>query len=315
MVRRRDFVLGSAAALAGARAVSAQEKVTIRLGTPAVESYGSPFFAKENGFYDKAGLDVQITVFNGGGASLAALLGGSLDIALTNSGAMSNAHARGVPMYLFFPGGYYTSSQPTTALLVAKNSPLRTAKDLNGKTVALSTLRDLVQISCMKWMDDNGGDSSSVKWIEMPTVIMGQALTAGRVDAAIVVEPEITENRDTTRIFAKTYDSIAKTLMISGCVSTKDWLDKNLDTARRFVAVMKQTAEWANKNHSQFPPILSKYTKIAPELIAAEQHSVFGTYLDPRVIQPIIDTSAKYKILPATFNASELFYPPLAPKA
>lgn len=315
MVRRRDFVLGSAAVLAGARAASAQEKVTIRLGTAGVESYAAPFFAKENGFYDKAGLDVQIGVFGGGGATLAALLGGSLDIAVTNSGAMSNAHARGVPLYLFFPGGYYVSSQPTTALLVAKTSPLRTAKDLNGKTVALSTLRDLVQISCMKWMDENGGDATSVKWIEMPTAIMAAALGAGRVDAAIVVEPEITENKDTTRIFAKTYDSIAKTLMISGCVATKDWLDKNQDTARRFVAVMRQTAEWANKNHKLFPPILSKYTKIPPELIAEEQHTVYGTVLDPKVIQPIIDASAKYKILPAAFNASELFYPPLAPKS
>jgi len=257
---------------------------------------------------------VEITTLAGGGATLAALLGGSLDIAYTNSGAMSNAHARGVPLYLFFPGGYYTSSQPTTALLVAKTSPMRTAKDLNGKTVALSTLRDLVQISCMKWMDENGGDSSSVKWIEMPTAAMSAALVANRIDAAIVVEPQITANRNTTRIFAKTYDSIAKTLMISGAVATKDWLDKNLETARRFTVVMRQTAEWANKNHSAFPPILSKYTKIPPELIAAEQHTLYGTYLDPKVIQPIIDVSAKYKILPKAFNASELFYPPLAPR-
>ncbi len=314
MLRRHEFVVGSAASLLAARAASAQERVTLRVGTAPVESYAMPYFAKENGFYDKAGLDVQITTLSGGGATLAALLGGSLDIAYTNSGAMSNAHAHGVPLYLFFPGGYYTSSQPTTALIVAKNSPLRTAKDLNGKTVALSTLRDLVQISCMKWMDDSGGDASSVKWIEMTTPTMAPALVAGRIDAAIIVEPEITANKDTTRIFAKTYDAIAKTLMISGAVATKDWLDKNLETARRFTVVMRQTAEWANKNHSAFPPILSKYTKILPELIAEEKHTLYGTVLDPKVIQPIIDSSAKYKILPAAFNATELFYPPLAPK-
>jgi NitT/TauT family transport system substrate-binding protein len=314
MVRRRQFLCGSAAALLGARTASAQERVTLRVGTAPVESYAMPYFAVENGFYEKAGLDVHITSLAGGGATLAALIGGSLDVAYTNSGAMSNAHARGVPIYLFFPGGYYTSSQPTTALLVAKNSPLHTAKDMNGKTVALSTLRDLVQISCMKWMDDNGGDSSSVKWIEMPTVAMGDALAAGRIDAAIVVEPEITESKATTRIFAKTYDAIAKTLMISGCVATKDWLDKNLETARRYIAVMRQTAEWANKNHQAFPAILSKYTKIPADVIAAEQHSVYGTYLDARVIQPIIDTSAQYKILPERFAATDLFYPPLAPK-
>lgn len=314
-MQRTQFIAGAAALGAAATIPArAQERVSLRVGTAAVESYATPFFAKEEGFYDRAGLDVDISVLAGGGATLAALLGGSLDIALTNSGAMSNAHARNVPLYLFFPGGYYTSAQPTTALLVAKTSPLQKASDLNGKTVALSTLRDLVQISCMKWMDDNGGDSSSIKWIEMPTVLMGAALVAGRVDAAIVVEPEITSNRASTRILAKTYDSIAKTLMISGCVATKDWLDKNQETARRFVAVMRQTAAWANRNHDKFPAILTKYTKIDPQLIAEEKHSVYGTVLDPKVIQPIIDVSAQYKILPAAFNATELFYPPLAPK-
>lgn len=314
MIRRRDFIAGSGAALISARAAAAQEKVTVRIGTAAVESYLSPIIAKERGIFDKYGIDAQITTLAGGGATLAALIGGSLDVALTNSGAMANAHAHNVPIYLFFPGGYYSSASPTTALLVAKESPIKTAKDLNGKTVALSTLRDLVQISCMKWMDASGGDASTVKFIEMPTAQMGAALTANRVDAAIVVEPEITENAATTRILAKPYDAIAKTLMISGFIGTKDWLDKNLATARKIVSAAREANDWANKNHPALVPILQKYTKIPAELITQEKHTVFGTSLDPKVIQPILDASAQYKILPATFNATDLFYPPLAPK-
>lgn len=285
------------------------ERTTIRVGQTAVESFASALIAKEEGFFDKAGLDAQLQIFNGGGAVVAALLGGALDIGITNAASMSNAHVHGIPLYCFAPGGFMSAATPTTALLVAKASPFKVAKDLNGKTVALSTLHDLVQVSAMKWVDQNGGDSSTVKFIEMPTPEMVPAITAGRVDAAMVVEPFITENKEVTRIFAVPYATLAKTIMISGWVATKDWLDKNRETARKFAAVMRQVAVWATANPGPLATVLAKYTKIPPEVIAQEKHTVWEPNLDAKAIQPVIDASAQYKMLPQRFDAKELFYP------
>ena len=69
---------------------------------------------------------------------------------------------------LIGPGGLYTSKTPSTYLIVPKGSPYRTASDLNGKTVAVNTLRGLPQYGTQAWIDKNGGDSKRVKFVELP---------------------------------------------------------------------------------------------------------------------------------------------------
>jgi len=42
---------------------------------------------------------------------------------------IESAHKKGVPLTVIAPGAYNLNSAPSNVLIVAKNSPLRTAKD------------------------------------------------------------------------------------------------------------------------------------------------------------------------------------------
>jgi NitT/TauT family transport system substrate-binding protein len=133
-VQRRAF-LARAGSLAGAAALpraAFADTPAIRFGTAAVESYALALYAADRGAFKAAGLDVAITTLNGGGAVLAAIAGGALDLACANLGAQANAYIRGVPIAMIAPGALYTTASPTTVLAVAKASPLRTGRDLNG---------------------------------------------------------------------------------------------------------------------------------------------------------------------------------------
>jgi NitT/TauT family transport system substrate-binding protein len=206
------------------------------------------------------------------------------------------------------PGGDYSSNSPTTVLAVAKNSPLKTAKDMNGKTIGVSTLRDLQQVSIMKWIDVNGGDSSTLKFLEIPVPEMAPSLVAGRLDGACELEPSLTYAKGDIRIFGKCYDSISKTLTITTHFANNDWLDKNPAAARAFVGAMRTTAQWANKNQAAAGAILAGITKIPPATIAEMNRVVFADRLDPKTIQPVIDATAQYKFLPKTFNVADMFW-------
>ena len=48
--------------------------------------------------------------------------------------------------------------------------------DLNGKTAATPALNDLNQLVISTWVDKNGGDSKTMKWIEFPNSGLGAAL-------------------------------------------------------------------------------------------------------------------------------------------
>jgi NitT/TauT family transport system substrate-binding protein len=160
----------------------------------------------------------------------------------------------------------------------------------------------------LKWVDANGGDSSTLKFAETPVPVMAPALAAGRIDAACLLEPSLTAAKDDIRIFGKCYDAIAKSLMITSHFANTAWLDAHPDAAHAFIGALRESARWANRNLAASSAILADKSKIPLETIAAMHRVQFGEALDPALIQPVIDASAQYKFLPKDFNVSEMFW-------
>ena len=235
-MKRAMFTSLVAGAAVVPRLAAAQGAPTvIRLGTAPVESYALAIYGVDRGFFKAVNLDVQIQQFPGGGAVMTAAAGGALDMGCANVGAQANAHIRNIPLSMIAGGGNYSSDSPTTVLAVAKNSPLKTAKDLNGKTIGCSTLKDLQQVSVMKWVDSNGGDSSTLKFLEIPVPEMAPALvaTAESTAAPANLEPSLTFAKNDIRIFGKCYDAISKNLTITTHFANNTWLEKNPAAAAR----------------------------------------------------------------------------------
>ncbi len=310
-MNRARFAALTAAAFAAAPARAFAQSQAVRLGTVPVESYALPYYAAEQGQFKRAGLDVSLSSFNGGGAVTAGVLGGALDVGCANIGALSNAHARGLPVRIIAPGGLYSTTSPTTVIAVAKSSSLTTGRDLNGKTIGVSTLKDLQQASVMRWVDANGGDSKTLKFLELPIPQVPAALQAGRLDAGIVLEPTLSFAKNDIRVIGKCYDSIAKTLMISSFFATTSWLEKNEALARKLAAALREAATWANANPAASGQILTRVAKLPAGQVSAMNRVVFTDHLDGAQYQPVIDALAQYGFLPKAFPASELFWAPI----
>ena len=78
---------------------------------------------------------------------MSALLGGSLDIAVSNSLQLLQAHSHNVPIVILVPGGIHDSRFPTTKLAVANDSPIVNPRELNGKIVGGATVGTAMIIS------------------------------------------------------------------------------------------------------------------------------------------------------------------------
>jgi NitT/TauT family transport system substrate-binding protein len=284
---------------------SAQNALKIRVATTPIDLGAEALYAADLGLFKKAGLDVDVTVLTSGTAVAAAVAGGSIDVGQANLVALASAHASGLPFVAVAPAGYYTSKGPTTLLITAANSPVKQAKDLNGKTVAVVALRDITQVGVSSWLAQNGGDLSSVRFIEAPQPAVCTTITAGRADAGVVSEPFLSVALSNgCRVLAACHDSIAKTFLVGVWFSTSAWADEHRDAIRRFRAVIVETARWANAHHDESARILEKYTKLS--LPSGMKRVPFAEKIDPAQMQPLIDAAAKYGTLKATFPASEL---------
>ena len=258
------FALVAACAVAGGP-VAGQTPTVVRIGALPIDVSGEPFYAQDLGYFKQAGLDAQITVLNNGAAVAAAILGGAVDIGVSNVISAALGHEKGLPLVMIAPGALYSTKAPTTVCAVAKSSPLVTAKDLNGKILGLPDLSGLPRIAFSSWMEKNGADLSSVKMVEVPFSAIVPALTAGRIDASVLVNPNLQKAIDTgeVRVLANCLDAIAPEFSLSEFYTTKSYAAEHPDVVRRFAEVIARTARWANAHHDESAKILQTWTKSA----------------------------------------------------
>jgi NitT/TauT family transport system substrate-binding protein len=302
---------GAASIAAVSRQAWAQPTKTIRYGMAPAEDAGLAAYAFTKGSFSNVGLDVILTPFPSGGAITPALLGGALELGVTNTGSVALAHVRGVPLELIAGGSLYTRGSPNAHVVALKSGGIRKVRDLVGKIIAVSSLREFAHCSVLQWLDNNGVDSKSVNFIEMPLQAALAALEGGHLDAATLVEPLFTRSKaelvDLGTPFAAVADG--KPVQIFGTVATKGFVDENLDVVQRAAGALRRAARWANdpRNSKEAAAIVAGYTKIDITSVNAYPRLRFAENLDARYIQPSISMMAKYGFLSHDFAATDLF--------
>jgi NitT/TauT family transport system substrate-binding protein len=293
--------------LSGAQAQPALTPV--HLAVLPGEVAGEAFYATDMGFFKKHGLDVTVEPMNNGSAVAAAVASGAIDIGLSDVISMSSAHVRGLPFVYLAPGLTTSNTAPTFGILVKGDSTIRDAKDLNGKTITVGALNNISTVPVQAWIDRNGGDSRTVKFLELPLPQEAAAVANGTADAAVPYEPWITlAVTEGERFLIMDKNAIAPEFMLSGWVTMKSWIAKNPATAAKFVAAIRETAQWSNSHRELSAPILSKYTKIPLPVVEKMHRGDFALELTPALVQPVIDAAAKYRAIDRPFPAGELFF-------
>lgn len=310
-MKRSEILALTGGAFAAQALPAGAQSATIRLGTVGVEEAAMVYYAQEKGFFKQAGLDVNFSMFPNGGSVSQALLAGALDVGVTNSGSLSSAHARGLPMVLIQCGAVYTPASPIAYLVVGPNTGIKTAKDLAGKTVAVSTLRDMVQGSTMAWIDANGGSAKAVNFVEIPTIAQAPAIAQGRIHGGVIVEPLYTQSKANLVTVGRVYEAVNNKgpFQTLGVVANKNWTDSNGALARRASFAIRAAARWANRHHAECGPLLAAYTKISPDVIAAYPRIAFAESNNSTLVQPVVDMLARFGFLASGFDAASVFAP------
>ena len=314
-MNRTAFTALTSAALCsplfGPRVAGAQQAVNLKIGVPQTQDIAQVLYAVKSGLFAKAGLNVELVGLVNGAAISAAVAGGTLQIGESSLGGLISGHARGIPFQLIAPAGVYSSDDPYAAMLVRKDTPIASARDLNGKTVASPALKDLDWLASASWMDQNGGDFKSTKAVEMPNPALLPALLEGRIDAYTVGEPWMTRALDSgkVRVVGKSFGAIAPRFLMTGWFATSDYIEHNRDVIDRFNRAMRDSTIYANAHKAEMIPLIAEYLKLDPALIARTMKGAEGEYLDPALIQPMIDASAKYGLIDRGFSANDLISP------
>ena len=294
----------------------AQTLEQLIVGVMPIDSAGQVYYAHDLGYFKRAGIESKIVPFSNGATNATAVLSDSVDVGFSNVVSLAVAHLRGLPVTILASGpmsyGFNAAGHtaPTAGILaVKKSSPYRKAEDLNGKTIAVSGLANLPQLAVRAWIDKNGGDSATAKFVELPLSVMSSAVQAGRVDAASLdsnFDPTFGKYDDPLRRLASAYDAVSKNFCPAVWFTTTGWATKNPTLLKKFVSIMDESAIWANRHQKDSAEILGKYTHQSPDQIDATVRVIYGEKLTSDMIQPNIDIAAKYGVIKSGFPAHEL---------
>lgn len=311
-MRRSPFLISLAASALTARAAGAQTTpATITLGTLINDTATPALYATHAGLFEKAGLDVHLQVLSSGAAGAAAVAGGAVQFALSSLIGIIAAHDKGIPFTLVAPAGIATSDVPYSQFVVRTDSTIKNARDLNGKTIGAAGLGDLDTVAIENWVDQNGGDSKTLKFVEMPAPAALAAIVEGRIDGADLNTPTLTRGLESgkVRTLAQVFDAIAPRFENTGWFTTTTYADANRAVVQRFARVMADADAYCNTHHADTVELVAENAKLDPKLVARMARVTFGDYLRPADIQPLINVAAKYHAIAKPFDASALISP------
>jgi len=309
---RRSAVLALGAALATPGAAGAQAAAalqTLHVGGSADMDAAPILYGIQAGIFHRYGLDVIFQKAASGSAVAAAVAGGALEIGKSSIVPLISAHARNVPLTIIAPSVVHRIGIADSALMVAADSPMRTARDLNGKAVSVAGLNDMQWLATHAWLDANGGDSSSVHFLEIPGSSVADALEQGRISAGTLSEPYITQavKAGKARIFAKMVDAFGSALT-TAFFTTIEYATANRDAVRRFGRAIVEASAYCNAHPDEMTDLVSSYTSIDRTLLAQMVRPQFALELDPHAIQPIVNAAAKYNVIAQPFNAQDALF-------
>jgi NitT/TauT family transport system substrate-binding protein len=286
----------------------AADLVPVRAASAFQDDIGPLLWGVASGVFARLGIDLHVDPVNSGAVAAAAVAGGALQFAKSGPISLITGHTRGVPFTIVAPSRISTPQRPVGKILVRNGSPLRTARDCNGKIVAGSALADFNALVAMAWMDANGGDGKSVKLVEVPQSSLVAALREGRIDLGTAQNPVLYDAlvEHQAQEFCNPFDALGPRYVASCWFTTKDLVAKQPDLVRKFVAGLKESTRYALAHPADIAAVLVPFLHMDAVKLRKMGLAPVGVDLVPKELQPSVDVAARYGLIAKSFDAAEL---------
>ncbi|NEB01028.1 ABC transporter substrate-binding protein [Streptomyces sp. SID13726] len=242
----------------------------VKVGIVPIVDVAPLYLGQRKGFFSSRGIDLKMVSAQGGAAIVPGVVSGQFQFGFSNPTSLMIAQTKGIAVKSVINACTTTGNTTTdvTGVMVAKDSPVKSAKELAGHSVAVNTLQNIGDTVVREAVRKDGGDPTKVKFVEIPFEQMPAALAAGQVDAAWMGEPAQTiaraqGARSVTAPFAETDPKLTlATYFTSARLAQQD-----PDLVKRFKEAVGESLAYASAHQDEARQAATAYTKIdAPTL-------------------------------------------------
>ncbi len=259
----------------------------IVFGFSASTAFANAFVAANEGIFKKHGLDVEMKLVPNSATTPAALMAGSLQIATPTPPNTMQPVDQGLDLVVLAGGGYYTKGMNDVAVIVRPDSPIKTAKDFEGKRVSTPGLNAFLHVLFRKWMADNGGDYKKVTFTENAFAQSIDVLQAGQVDGVLAVQPFLARAlaNKTGRVVAAYIADLDGETQAGWYVASRKWADAHRKEVEAFKASIEEASALAAKDPAVVRKANLAYIPFPAEVQATFPDPKFKPVITPDVVQ------------------------------
>ncbi|SRR5579884_513838 len=290
-------------------AAVAAQRVNLRMGILPVTGFLGLYVAREWGWLEEEGITLDLQVMAGGAEIVPAMIGGSLDVGIVNAFTHVLARDQGFDVKAIAAGAVERRGEPTHAILVRPDAPIQSARDLEGRTLAVNTLNNIDHLMQQVWLQNNGADPRRVNFVEIPFPQHPVALMQGRVDAIGPTEPFVTiAQSQGARVLAYHYTDTNEATLIAYYSALGDWINRNADTARRFARAVHRANAYLESNPEEKRAASVRNLNLSPDVAARVRFEELQTRIDPELVQWWIDAGRRFGLVNNPLNPVDFLY-------
>jgi sulfonate transport system substrate-binding protein len=307
---RRSLVALFAAAITFG-AITQAHAETLRIG---YQKYGTLVLLKAKGTLEKRlaeqGIEVKWTEFPGGPQLLEGLNVGSVDFGVTGETPPVFAQAAGADLL-------YVAHEPPAptgeAILVPKDSPIKSVAELKGKKVVLNKGSN-VHYLLVRALEDAGLKYSDIQPIYLPPADARAAFERGSVDAWVIWDPF--QSAAEQQLQARSLrDGTGLVDNHQFYLATRPYAEKHPLVINTLIEEVRNVGEWVQANLDQATDQVAPLLGLSREITysAVKRQGYGAQFITPEVIvaqQKIADTFTDLKLIPKKLSIKEVIWTP-----
>jgi NitT/TauT family transport system substrate-binding protein len=276
------------------------------------------YVALEKGYYKAEGIDLKILRGQGSIDAIKKVASGAATIGFADAGALTLARSNDqIPVKLVA----IVYATPPHAIFTTADSGIKTAKDLEGRSVADSAF-SAIPVIFNAYAQASGIDPKKVKWVSAESAALPSLLATGRVEAVgqfTVGEPLLAAAVKPKALVRLAYKDAGLDYYGNGIVATETTIKEQPELLKAFVRATLKGMRDAFANPAEAGDILQKHHKvITPEVgkgeteLVKELAQIPGHKLgviDPERIKRTIDVMAKSFPMKNPVQPQDMFVP------
>jgi len=299
---------------------TAKETLKVRMGGTPIANGLPVYMAIDKGYFKEAGIDMEYTKFEAPNQLIDALLQNKLDFTFTGSplgiAAVADYKNPGkMKLYMINEG---TIEQPTSALLVPKDSNISSVSDLNGKKLGIFGGSLQWKLLATYLLEKNGLQADKdVTLVELATAAQVSTLAAKQVDALLALEPVTTIAQSTNAGKMLQNGAMEKTLsnplVIGAGIVNTDFAKNHPAETKMIIEIINKAAKEMEQNPSEARKYLKNYTPLTDEVAGKITMPMFEaceeiSQNELDTMQKFLDIFTTYGAVDGKINANDLLY-------